>query len=86
MVMLLMDGFDDCILGVCYRFGREPIVAYDYNKVIDKLQKDGMSYEEAVEFWEYNQIGAWVGEGTPCFVERMNLDALQERIEIMEEE
>jgi hypothetical protein len=28
---------------------------------------DGMSYDEAEEFFEYNQIGAYVGESTPCF-------------------
>lgn len=66
---LKMDGFDDCIVGVCRRFGQEPIIAYDYNKVIDKLVSDGMSYEEALEWHEINQIGAWVGDHTPCFIE-----------------
>ena len=64
-----MDGFDDCVLGVCYRFGQEPIIAYDQNKVIAKLQEDGMTEEEAIEFFEFNQIGAWVGDTTPCFIE-----------------
>ena len=27
--MLTMDGYDDCIIGVCTRFGQAPIVAYD---------------------------------------------------------
>ena len=69
--MVQMDGFDDCILGICHRFGQPPIIAYDFDKVILKLMDDGMTYEEAVEFWEYNQIGAYVGESTPCFVERI---------------
>lgn len=29
--------------------------------------KDGMSHEEAIEFFYFNVIGAWIGEGTPCF-------------------
>jgi len=66
--MLKMDGFNDCILGICERFGQPPIIAYDKDKVIRKLMKD-MSEEEAVEYWEYNQLGSWMGEGTPCFVE-----------------
>ena len=41
------------------------------DKVIKKLKESGMSYEDAVEFWEYNQIGAYVGENTPCFIERI---------------
>jgi hypothetical protein len=66
---LKMDGFDDCILGICTRFGQEPLIAYDYRKVINKLMEDGMSYEDAVEFHEYNQLGAWVGERTPVFID-----------------
>lgn len=68
---LTMDGYDDCIIGVCTRFGQEPIVAYDRAKVILKLQQDGMTYEEAEEFFEFNQIGAWMGDRTPCFIERL---------------
>lgn len=67
---LLMDGYDDCIMGMCTRYGQEAIVAYDKNKVIKKIMKDGCTYEEAVEFFEYNQIGVWVGDRTPCFIER----------------
>ena len=66
---LTADGFESCVLGVCNRFGWEPIVAYDYDKCIALLvSRDGMSYEEAVEFFEFNVTGAWVGEGTPVFV------------------
>jgi len=66
---LVMDDYDDCIIGICNRFGQEPIIAYDYSKVIKKLMGDGMTYEEAVEYHDYNQIGAWVGDRTPCFIE-----------------
>ena len=71
---LVMDGYDDCILGICSRFGRDPIVAYDYDKVIARHMEDGMTYEEAIEYFHFNQIGAWVGDGTPCFVEAMEVD------------
>jgi len=67
--LLLMDGYDDCIIGISHRFGREPIVAYDYGKVIDKLMLDGMSIEEAIEYFEFNQLGSYVGEHTPSFIE-----------------
>jgi hypothetical protein len=66
--ILLMDGFDDCVVGVVEQFGRPPIVCYDRDKVIRKMVADGMTYEEAEEFFEYNQIGAWVGDRTPCFL------------------
>ena len=64
---LKMDGYDDCILGVCHQYGRPAVIAYDRDKVIKKLMKD-MSREEAEEWYEYNQIGSWLGENTPVFV------------------
>jgi hypothetical protein len=70
--LLLMDGFDDCIIGVCHSFGGEPVVAYDYDRVIASLESQGMTYEEAVEFHEFNQAGAYVGERTPVFIHRIS--------------
>lgn len=66
--LLLMDGFDDCILGVGTRFGSEQFVIYDYDRVIATLQSQGMTYDEAVEYHEFNQLGAYVGEHTPGFI------------------
>lgn len=71
---LIMDGFDDCILGILERFGiDQPIVVYDREKVIAKLMdNDGMTHEEALEFYYFNQVGAWVGEKTPAFLIKMS--------------
>ena len=63
-----MDGFDDCIVGVVEQFGRPAILCYDTEKVLAKMVADGMTKEEAEEFWSFNQIGAWVGDTTPCFL------------------
>ena len=60
--------FEPAILGIAHRFGMQPIVTYDYRKVIDIFAED-MSHEEAQEYFDYNVIGAWVGEGTPIFIE-----------------
>ena len=67
--LMTMDGYDDCIVGIGYRYGSEPYVVYDTNKIIDKLMKDGMSYHEATEFHEFNQSCAYVGPNTPGFIE-----------------
>jgi len=65
---LLADGFEEAFLGVFRRFGMTPIALYDYDKCIEVLvSRDGMSEEEAEEFFEYNVIGAWMGDGTPGF-------------------
>ena len=66
-----MDGYEDCIVGVVEQFGRPHILCYDKRKILAKLIDDGMSYYGAEEFFEYNQIGAYVGESTPCFVTLM---------------
>lgn len=65
------DGYDDCIEGVCLQFGRDPVICYNKNKIIDLFIKDGMTYEEAIEYFEYNVLGAYVGETTPAFIETM---------------
>jgi len=73
---VLMDGFDDCIIGVLERFGMDSIVLYDKQKVIEKLMKESsapdelgdLAMEQALEYYEYNMLGSWIGERTPGFV------------------
>lgn len=65
---VLVDGFNDCIVGFASRIGIDPVVAYDIDAVLDKLVAQGMSEEEAIEHFDFNIIGAWVGDGTPIFV------------------
>jgi len=70
--LLVMDGYDDCIIGVVERCGQEPIVCYDKGKVIKQLESNDMTTEEAEEFFYCNQIGAWMGDTTPCFLSTNN--------------
>lgn len=68
--LLFADGFDEAILGIGQRFN-DVFVVYDRDVVLDTLVKrDGMSYEQAVEFFDFNIVGAYVGEQTPCYVSR----------------
>ena len=67
--LAIMPGYNHCILGVGRRCGETASIVYDEEKVIDTLMKrDGMSHEEAVEFFEFNQLGAWIGDSTPIFL------------------
>lgn len=66
---LTADGFDDALIGICRRFGEPPIAAYSYEKCIDLLMKQGMLMQDAIEYFDFNVIGAWVGEGTPVFIQ-----------------
>lgn len=67
--LLTMDGYDDCIIGIGYRAGNDQYVVYDTQKIINKLMNEGMSYHQAVEFHEFNQSCAWLGDKTPVFVD-----------------
>ena len=63
------DEMDEAIMGVAQGFGSEPTVAYSVPKILQILQKrDGMTYDEAREFFEFNIIGAYVGETMPVFI------------------
>ena len=62
---LTADGFDDAVIGILY--GIEPKAVYSVRKIVDILMQD-MSYEDAVEYFEYNIGGAYLGEKTPLYV------------------
>lgn len=65
---LFAEGFEEAVIGIVERFNSGPLVLYDRPKCIQILKnRDGMTHEEAEEFFEYNVIGSWVGDGTPCF-------------------
>jgi len=70
--LLQADGFDEAIVGYAEVWtdkGRGIVMAYDREKCIDVLmERDGMDRDEAVEYFEFNVAGAYVGEMTPCFV------------------
>ena len=63
--LLIADGFDDAIIGIDDANIR---VVYDVFKIISILIQDGMSTDEAFEYYEYNILGAYVGEKTPLFI------------------
>jgi hypothetical protein len=69
VTMLKADGFDAAILGIGSRCGKPDILIYDYNKCCDILmERDSMTREEAIEFMDFNVVGAWHGENTPIFL------------------
>tara|TARA_R110002074_G_scaffold203297_1_gene371180 strand:- start:208 stop:564 length:357 start_codon:yes stop_codon:yes gene_type:complete len=67
--LVTMNGYNDCIIGVVTTFNGDQVIAYDIDKVIARLQeRDGMSYTDASEYFDYNMLGAWVGDHTPIFI------------------
>ena len=80
ITVLRADGFEDCILGVSTPApSEEHRVVYDADRMIKKLADsfvaDGMDEDEAhdaaVEHFEFNIAGAYVGPQTPIYVIRI---------------
>ena len=70
------EEYEDAIIGVAHRFGAEPIVAYDYDKVLELLaekfkEESEDPYMDAVEWFNFNIIGSWVGDKTPIFIQTL---------------
>ena len=63
------EALDEFIIGACEQFGRERVLAYDYDKLIEYWTSHGMSVEEAEEWYSYNVVGAWLGGHTPVYVQ-----------------
>jgi len=71
--LLLADGYEAAFMGVAVSAGRKLLAVYDIDQCIGVLmQRDGMTYEEAEEFFSFNTLGAYVGEQTPLFIQRMH--------------
>jgi hypothetical protein len=67
---LLADGFEEAFVGYCQQFNKT-LACYDRALCIKKLMKDGMTEDEAEEFFEFNVVGAFVGDHTPVFLVTM---------------
>lgn len=67
--LIICDGFDEAILGTAERINLGPVLAYSIEKIIEILMtRDNMSYEDAMEYFNYNILGSWVGEFTPVYI------------------
>ena len=70
LMFLEPERYDEAIVGVAEMFGGTITVAYDRMRVIEILMhQDGMDRDEAEEFFSFNIIGSYVGEGTPIYID-----------------
>jgi hypothetical protein len=70
------------LLGWGVRCGFDDVIVYDYDKCVDILIKDYDGEEDAremaIDYMEYNVVGAYVGSQTPLFVHRQTLEEIEE--------
>jgi hypothetical protein len=61
-----VDDFADAFIGVI----NDSTAIYERDKVIEVfMNRDEMSYEEAIEWFDFNVQGAYVGEQTPLYIQ-----------------
>jgi len=64
--ILIADGFDSAVIGIEENSMR---LIYSVEKCINILKDQGMDMTEAVEYFEFNVSGSYVGEKTPIWCE-----------------
>ena len=69
--IMFADGFDDAIVGVGNSFGGSLCAIYDTDLIVKQCMKDGMEYDEALEYFDFNIAGSYVGEQTPIFIHKI---------------
>ena len=63
------NGFDDCIIGLTEGFGGQQRLVYDKQLMLAKMmERDGMSEEDAQEFFDFNIIGAYTNPNDPIYL------------------
>ena len=80
--MVLPNNFGKAFVGYVECFGGNLLAVYSKDAILSVLQnKDKMSYEDALEYFNYNIAGSWVGNGTPLYLERCSMDAFMDIVE-----
>ncbi len=66
---IFFDGLDEAVIGVTQRMNQDPLVTYSIDKIVEILvERDGMTHEEAIEHFDFNIGGGWIGPNTPMFI------------------
>ena len=66
--ILFAEGFDEAIAGVVWD-GERTRVVYDTELILELLMgRSEMTYEEAVEYFDFNIAGSHMGDYTPLYL------------------
>lgn len=67
---IILDGLDEAIMGIAEEFGNGYRIVYSKSKIFGVLMnRDGMTEEEAIEFYEYNILGLYASPQNAIFFE-----------------
>ena len=85
---LFCEEYREALIGAAYRGPEQKTVAvYDRDKCIELLiENDQMAHCEAVEYFEFNTEGSYVGPNTPLFVSSIDSSEIEAIIEDLGEQ
>jgi hypothetical protein len=75
-MILGADGLEEAFIGVAQQFDKK-FAVYDREKVVSIFINQGMTKEEALEYFNFNVVGGWVGESTPAFIDLCSIDEVE---------
>ena len=65
---LFADGLDGALIGFTHNHCEPCRAVYSAIKCVDILMKGGCTEEEAIEYLQFNTLGAYVGPNGPLFI------------------
>ena len=66
------DGLEKAIIGYVERISLDPTPVLDTDKCIELLlEQNNWDLEEAEEWFQFNILGAWMGEKSPFFLTKI---------------
>jgi len=75
--ILLADGFDNAFIGIGENSEGNPVAVYSVEKCLDALAEQFKDQDDpegdAIDYFEFNIRGSYVGEFTPMFVNTFNV-------------
>ena len=65
-----LDGLEGAIIGIVEEFGNGRRILYSKRIILSLLQtRDGMTEQEAEEFYDFNILGLYAGEQNAVFLD-----------------
>jgi hypothetical protein len=59
---IVLEGLNNCVVGLSESFDEPNRLFYSKDKIINTLMLSDMTYDEAVEYYDYNILGGYFGD------------------------
>ncbi len=66
---VLFENMSCSLIGVGAAGYSNPVAVYSKKRMFDKLMRDGMSFEDADEYFLSKFVGLWAGTNTPVILD-----------------